>query len=54
MLELSCGYTNHMELEDCFILGDFGVDMARAIMAAIREETAAEPQSETETEPGIE
>ena len=29
-------------------------DMARAIMAAIREETAAEPQSETEAEPGIE
>jgi hypothetical protein len=31
-LELSCGYTNHMELEDCFIIGDFGVDMQRAIM----------------------
>jgi hypothetical protein len=31
-LELSCGYTNHMELEDCFIIGDFGVDMQRAII----------------------
>lgn len=33
VLELSCGYTNHMELEDCFIVGDFAVDMSRAIVA---------------------
>ena len=32
VLELSCSYTNHMELEDCFIIGDFAVDMARAIV----------------------
>ncbi len=33
VLVLSCGYTNHMEVEDCFILGDFGVSMDRHIIA---------------------
>ena len=32
-LELRCRYTNHMELEDIFILGDFGVSVDRAIIA---------------------
>ncbi|MEN6478984.1 MAG: glycosyl hydrolase [Anaerolineales bacterium] len=32
-LELSCLYTNHMELEDCFLIGDFGIDTDRAIIA---------------------
>ena len=32
MVELSCGYTNHMELEDCFLLGDFGVSTERVIV----------------------
>jgi len=32
-LILSCAYTNHMELEDCFILGDFGVSVEREIIA---------------------
>ncbi len=33
VLELACAYTNHMELEDCFLLGDFGVSLERAIIA---------------------
>jgi hypothetical protein len=32
VLELACGYTNHMEVEDCFLLGDFGVSIGRAII----------------------
>jgi hypothetical protein len=32
-LILSCAYTNHMELEDCFLLGDFAVSPARVIVA---------------------
>jgi hypothetical protein len=32
-LRLSCAYTNHTEIEDCFILGDFGVSPDRAIVA---------------------
>ncbi len=30
-LVLTCAYTNYMELEDCFLLGDFGVSIDRAI-----------------------
>jgi hypothetical protein len=30
---LSCGYTNYMELEDCFIAGDFAVSVEREIIA---------------------
>ncbi len=33
VLELSCAYTNHMELEDSFLLGDFGVTLERRIGA---------------------
>ena len=32
-LILSCAYTNYMELEDCFILGDFGVSAEREVTA---------------------
>ena len=32
-LILSCAYTNHMEIEDCFILGDFAVSPDRVIVA---------------------
>jgi len=32
-LILSCAYTNHMEIEDCFILGDFAVSLDREIVA---------------------
>jgi hypothetical protein len=32
-LILSCGYKNRMEVEDCFILGDFAVDGGGAIAA---------------------
>jgi len=32
-LILSCAYTNHMEMEDCFILGDFAVSPDRVIVA---------------------
>ena len=32
-LVLSCGYTNHMEIEDCYLVGDFGVDMGRTIIS---------------------
>ncbi|MBC7256341.1 MAG: hypothetical protein H5T66_09610, partial [Chloroflexi bacterium] len=35
-LELRCAYTNSMELEDCFLIGDFGVSRDRVI---IREPT---------------
>ncbi len=31
-LVLSCGYMNNMEVEDCFIVGDFGVDTERRIV----------------------
>lgn len=31
VLTLSCGYTNHTELEDCFLIGDFGISIDRAI-----------------------
>jgi hypothetical protein len=30
---LSCAYSNYMELEDCYLLGDFGVSLAREIIA---------------------
>jgi hypothetical protein len=30
---LSCVYTNYMELEDCYLLGDFGVSLGREIIA---------------------
>lgn len=30
-LTLSCAYTSYMELEDCYLLGDFGVSLERAI-----------------------
>lgn len=33
VLELACAYTNHMEVEDCFLLGDFGVNIDRALIA---------------------
>ncbi|NLD42006.1 MAG: hypothetical protein GX657_00785 [Chloroflexi bacterium] len=33
VLELSCAYTNYMEIEDCFLLGDFGVTRDRRIVA---------------------
>ncbi|MDI7276732.1 MAG: hypothetical protein QME94_12200, partial [Anaerolineae bacterium] len=32
-LVLACAYTNAMELEDCFLLGDFGVSIDRQIIA---------------------
>jgi hypothetical protein len=32
-LVLSCAYTNYMEIEDCFLLGDFGVSLAREIIS---------------------
>jgi len=32
-LVLGCAYTNYMELEDCFLIGDFGVSIDRAIIA---------------------
>jgi hypothetical protein len=32
-LLLSCAYTNHMEMEDCFVLGDFAVSPDRVIGA---------------------
>jgi len=32
ILELACGYTNRMELEDCFLIGDFGVSIDRCII----------------------
>ncbi|MEW5718058.1 MAG: glycosyl hydrolase [Chloroflexota bacterium] len=35
-LILSCAYTNHMEIEDCFILGDFAVSPERVIVAEPR------------------
>jgi hypothetical protein len=31
-LTLACDYENRMEVEDCFILGDFGVDVQRTIV----------------------
>jgi len=31
-IEIGCAYTNHMELEDCFLLGDFGVSIDRVII----------------------
>jgi hypothetical protein len=36
VLELRCGYTNHMELEDIFVLGDFGVSLERTIISEPR------------------
>ncbi len=32
LLELRCAYTNYMELEDCFLIGDFGVSRERTII----------------------
>jgi hypothetical protein len=32
-LVIACAYNNHMELEDCFLLGDFSVSVDRAIVA---------------------
>jgi hypothetical protein len=31
LLTLRCAYANYMELEDCYLLGDFGVSIDRAI-----------------------
>ena len=33
VLVLGCAYTNYMELEDCYLMGDFGVGIDRAIIA---------------------
>jgi hypothetical protein len=33
VLVLRCAYTNYMELEDCYLLGDFGVSIDRAVTA---------------------
>lgn len=33
VLILRCAYTNYMELEDCYLLGDFGVSIDRTIIA---------------------
>ena len=33
VLVLACEYTNYMELEDCYLLGDFGVSVDRTIIA---------------------
>ncbi|MFO7916997.1 MAG: glycosyl hydrolase [Anaerolineae bacterium] len=33
LLILHCNYTNYMELEDCYLLGDFGVSIERVITA---------------------
>jgi len=32
-LILGCSYTNYMELEDCFLIGDFGVSIDRRIIS---------------------
>ena len=32
VLTLHCAYTNHMELEDCYLLGDFGVSIDRTLV----------------------
>lgn len=29
---LSCGYLNRMEVEDCYVIGDFGVDVSRNVI----------------------
>ncbi|MCR8635696.1 glycosyl hydrolase [Paenibacillus radicis (ex Xue et al. 2023)] len=31
-LELSCSYNQAMEIEDCYLIGDFGVSISRSIM----------------------
>lgn len=31
-LVLSCGYLNRMEVEDCYLIGDFGVDINRNVV----------------------
>ncbi len=33
VLVLGCAYTNYMELEDCYLIGNFGVGIDRAIIA---------------------
>lgn len=33
VLELSCAYNQAMELEDCYLIGDFGVSASRAVIA---------------------
>jgi hypothetical protein len=33
VLTLACDYNNYMELEDCYLLGDFGVSIDRVIVA---------------------
>ena len=33
VLEIRCAYTNYMELEDCYLIGDFGVSIDRTIIA---------------------
>ncbi len=33
VLTLRCAYTNYMELEDCYLLGGFGVSIDRAVIA---------------------
>ncbi|NOU94478.1 hypothetical protein GC093_14815 [Paenibacillus sp. LMG 31456] len=32
-LELSCSYNQAMEVEDCYLIGDFGVSLSRSIIA---------------------
>ncbi|HEY9076570.1 MAG TPA: glycosyl hydrolase [Anaerolineaceae bacterium] len=32
-LILNCAYTNYMEIEDCYLLGDFGVSLERVVIA---------------------
>jgi hypothetical protein len=32
-LVLKCAYTNYMEVEDCFLLGDFGVSLERELVS---------------------
>jgi hypothetical protein len=33
VLRLSCAYENRMEIEDCYLLGEFGVNVDRALIA---------------------
>jgi hypothetical protein len=32
LLELSCAYKNSMQLEDCYLIGDFGVNCGRVMI----------------------
>lgn len=35
VIELNCGYLNSMEIEDCYIIGDFSVSPSRSIKAVL-------------------